>query len=70
MKSIIMPPVKSTIWIVSRNISNRCSYSKEHLLIRIIALTISDEEIEYLIKIVQPIKDLGLLVKGINNFSQ
>ena len=33
-------------------------------------LTISDEEIEYLIKIVQPIKDLGLLVKGINNFSQ
>ena len=55
MKSVLTLLAKTffNISIISSNVSNRCSYSKKIHGSRTTALTISNEEIEDIIKIVK-----------------
>ena len=69
MTSVIIPLAKRgfflTIWIISSNVSNRCSYSKENLWSGTTALIISNEEMEDIMKIFKSFEESRLLIKRI-----
>ena len=60
MKCVQTPLAKSVL----RNVSSRCSYSKENLSIRNCSIT--NEEMEDIMEIVKSFEESGLLVKGIS----
>ena len=55
-----------TIWIISSNVSNRCSYSRKVHGSGTTALIISNEKFEDIMKIVKLLKESGLLIKRIS----
>ena len=55
------------IWITSRNGNHRCCYSKKKFWIRFDSINkLKKKEMKGIMKIVDPLKESGLLIKGYN----